>query len=49
MRLVVHIAQRFRYTPYDGLQVKAKTVAVLCHGAAAIGSVAAVVVLWTTG
>lgn len=46
--LLVHSAHRFRYTLYDGLQVKKKrTVAVLCYGAAAVGSVAAVVVLWT--
>ena len=44
--MLVHSAHRFRYTLYDGLQVKAKsTVAVLCYGAAAVGSVAAVVVL----
>jgi fumarate reductase subunit D len=46
--LLVHSAHRFRYTLYDGLQVKMKrTIAVVCYGAAAIGSVAAVVVLWT--
>jgi len=44
--MLVHSAHRFRYTLYDGLQVKAKTtIAVLCYGAAAIGSIAAVVVL----
>ena len=44
--MLVHSAHRFRYTLYDGLQVKAKkTIAVLCYGAAAVGSVAAVVVL----
>lgn len=44
--MLVHSAHRFRYTLYDGLQVKAKTtIAVLCYGAAIIGSVAAVVVL----
>jgi len=44
--LLVHSAHRFRYTLYDGLQLKAKrTIAVLCYGAAAVGSVAAVVVL----
>ncbi len=47
--LLVHSAHRFRYTLYDGLQVKKKrTVAVLCYGAAVVGSVAAVVVLWVT-
>jgi fumarate reductase subunit D len=44
--MLVHSAHRFRYTLYDGLQVKAKrTVAVLCYGAAVVGSLAAVVVL----
>jgi len=44
--LLVHAAHRFRYTLYDGLQIKAKrTVAVLCYGTAAVGVVAAVVVL----
>ena len=42
----VHSAHRFRYTLYDGLQIKKKrTIAVLCYGAALVGSVAAVVVL----
>jgi fumarate reductase subunit D len=45
--LLVHSAHRFRYTLYDGLQVKKKrTVAVLCYGAAVVGSIAAVAVLW---
>lgn len=44
--LLVHAAHRFRYTLYDGLQVKWKrTVAVLCYSGAVIGSVATVVVL----
>jgi fumarate reductase subunit D len=48
--LLVHSAHRFRYTLYDGLQVKAKrSIAVLCYGAAAVGSVAAVVVLVSAG
>ncbi len=43
----VHSAHRFRYTLYDGLQIKKKrTVAVLCYGAAIIGSAAALAVLW---
>ena len=47
--LLVHSAHRFRYTLYDGLQVKMKrTVAALCYGTALLGSVAAVVVLLTT-
>ncbi len=46
--LLVHSAHRFRYTLYDGLQIKAKrTVAVLCYGTAAVGAIAAVVVLWS--
>jgi fumarate reductase subunit D len=45
--LLVHSAHRFRYTLYDGLQVKKKrTVAVLCYGAAIVGSVGALTVLW---
>ncbi len=45
--MLVHSAHRFRYTLYDGLQIKQKrTVAVLCYGAAIVGSVAAVAVLW---
>ena len=44
--LLVHSAHRFRYTLYDGLQIKAqRTVAVLCYGAAGLGSVATLVVL----
>jgi fumarate reductase subunit D len=44
--MLVHSAHRFRYTLYDGLQVKMKTtVAVVCYGTAALGAVAAVVVL----
>ncbi len=46
--LLVHSAHRFRYTLYDGLQIKAKgTVAILCYGGAAVGSLAAVAVLLT--
>jgi fumarate reductase subunit D len=48
--LLVHSAHRFRYTLYDGLQVKAKrTVAVLCYGAAAVGAVTAAVLLVAVG
>jgi len=44
--LLVHSAHRFRYTLYDGLQIKAqRTVAVLCYGGAAVMAVAAVAVL----
>ena len=48
--LLVHSAHRFRYTLYDGLQLKAqRTIAVLCYGAAAVTSAAAVVVLLSAG
>jgi fumarate reductase subunit D len=44
--LLVHAAHRFRYTLYDGLQVKAKLlVAVVCYGAAAVGALWALTVL----
>jgi fumarate reductase subunit D len=46
--MLVHSAHRFRYTLYDGLQIKRKrTVAVLCYGAAIAGAVAALAVLWS--
>ena len=46
--LLVHSAHRFRYTLYDGLQVKKqRTVAVLCYGAAIVGSIATIAVLWS--
>jgi len=45
---LVHSAHRFRYTLYDGLQLKAHaTIAVLCYGVAVVGAVAAGVVLAT--
>jgi fumarate reductase subunit D len=45
--MLVHSAHRFRFTLYDGLQIKAKrTVGVLCYGAAIVGSVATLAVLW---
>jgi len=44
--MLVHSAHRFRYTLYDGLQIKAKfLVAVVCYGAAAFGAVWALSVL----
>ena len=44
--LLVHSAHRFRYTLYDGLQIKARrATAVLCYGTAAVGAIAALVVL----
>ena len=43
-----HWAHRFRYTLYDGLQLKHLTmlIAVLCYGAAVVGSLAAAYTLW---
>jgi fumarate reductase subunit D len=47
--MLVHSAHRFRYTLYDGLQIKKKrTVAVLCYGTAIVGSVAALSALWVS-
>lgn len=44
--MLVHAAHRFRYTLYDGLQLKAtRLVAVLCYGGALVGSLAALRVL----
>jgi fumarate reductase subunit D len=46
--MLVHAAHRFRYTLYDGLQIKQKTaIAVLCYGAAVVGAVVTVIVLWS--
>ena len=46
---LVHSAHRFRYTLYDGLQLKhlKQPIAVLCYGTAVLGSFASVLVLWT--
>src|SRR5215470_12317363 len=43
-----HWAHRFRYTLYDGLQLKHLTelIAVLCYGAALLGTAATAYVLW---
>ncbi len=43
-----HWAHRFRYTLYDGLQLKHlfNFIAVLCYGAALIGSALAAYTLW---
>jgi len=44
--LLVHSAHRFRYTLYDGLQVKHKDLtAVICYGTAATGAISALVIL----
>jgi succinate dehydrogenase subunit D len=44
-----HWAHRFRYTLYDGLQLKHLTalIAVLCYGTALLGTVATAYVLWS--
>jgi fumarate reductase subunit D len=44
-----HWAHRFRYTLYDGLQLKHLTalIAVLCYGTAFVGSAMAGYTLWT--
>ncbi len=44
-----HWAHRFRYTLYDGLQLKhlRELIAVVCYGGAAAGSVAAALVVWS--
>jgi fumarate reductase subunit D len=44
-----HWAHRFRYTLYDGLQLKHlfRFIAVLCYGVALIGSAAAAYTLWS--
>jgi len=43
-----HWAHRFRYTLYDGLQLKhlARPIAVLCYGAATVGTVLAAYAVW---
>ena len=44
--MLIHAAHRFRYTLYDGLQVKHKGfVALLCYGGAAAGIMMALIVL----
>ena len=43
-----HWAHRFRYTLYDGLQLKhlAQPIAALCYGAAVVGTVLAAYTIW---
>jgi fumarate reductase subunit D len=44
--MLVHAAHRFRYTLYDGLQVKHQVlVALLCYGGAAAMTMMALIVL----
>jgi fumarate reductase subunit D len=44
-----HWAHRFRYTLYDGLQLKhlSRPIAALCYGAAAVGTVLAAHTIWS--
>jgi fumarate reductase subunit D len=43
-----HWAHRFRFTLYDGLQIKHlnEVIAVVCYGGAVIGTIAAGYILW---
>jgi fumarate reductase subunit D len=44
--MLVHAAHRFRYTLYDGLQLKRKfAIALLCYGGAFAGIMASMIVL----
>ncbi len=45
---LVHAAHRFRYTLYDGLQIKHlnELINLLCYGGAVAGSVVAAYLLW---
>ena len=47
--MLFHWAHRFRYTLYDGLQLKRldAPIAVLCYGGAVVGTLAALVVVLT--
>ncbi len=44
-----HWAHRFRYTLYDGLQLKhlSRPIAALCYGAAVVGTVLAAYTIWS--
>lgn len=46
---LLHAAHRFRYTLYDGLQVKHlnEIIFTLCYGGAVIGTMVAAYLLWT--
>jgi fumarate reductase subunit D len=48
MLSLFHWAHRFRYTLYDGLQIKHlnEIINLLCYGGAIVGSVVAAYVLW---
>lgn len=46
--MLVHAAHRFRYTLYDGLQLKWRwQIALLCYGGALVGAAAAFLILAT--
>jgi fumarate reductase subunit D len=47
--MLFHSAHRFRFTLYDGLQLRrlATPIAVLCYGGALLGSVAALLIVLT--
>ncbi|HEX5089488.1 MAG TPA: fumarate reductase subunit D [Nocardioides sp.] len=46
--MLVHAAHRFRYTLYDGLQLKWRwQIALLCYGGAVVGALAAFLILAT--
>ena len=47
--MLFHGAHRFRFTRYDGLQLRrlATPIAVLCYGGALVGSVAALLIVLT--
>jgi len=48
--MLVHSAHRFRYTLYDGLQLKRRgLIAFLCYGGAVVGAFASLVVLLSLG
>jgi fumarate reductase subunit D len=48
--MLVHAAHRFRYTLYDGLQLKHKlAIALVCYGSAAAVAVSALIVLAGAG
>ena len=48
MLSLVHWAHRFRYTLYDGLQIKHlhELIDLLCYGGAIVGSIVAAYLLW---
>jgi fumarate reductase subunit D len=47
--MLFHSAHRFRFTLYDGLQLRrlATPIAVLCYGGALVGSIAALLIVLT--